>query len=81
MTSNDLAVLRLVKALGDFESLRVDDVLLSAAGRFEIVVHDDRLDASYRIASHSDYWDFLSHFSERGEWAAGRIDAGVLRSA
>jgi hypothetical protein len=72
MASNDLVVLQMVKALTDYDSLRVEEVLVAGAG-FEIYVHDARLEGTYRIASHSDYWDFMASFAANGEWAVGRV--------
>ncbi len=47
---------------------------------FWVVVHDQRFDTEYEIASHCDYWDFIGALvGHKGTWAAwGRTARGVL---
>lgn len=82
MTVGDAAVLRMAAALDDYDLLRVEKVWSSGGGRiFEIVVHDLRFDASYRITSRSDYWDFLARFIDHSEWSPGRVQAARSRAS
>ena len=61
---------RMAAALDDYTLLRVTAVAERVQGDYEIEFLDERFDRSYVIASHFDYWDFLSYFISHQMWPA-----------
>jgi hypothetical protein len=56
--------IRFAKSLDDYEHVAVTDIGGSGAVGYWVVVQDLRLDLSYAIASHCDYWDFVGALVE-----------------
>jgi hypothetical protein len=54
--------IRLAEPLEDYEHVSVGDVATGPGGHW-LVVRDQRLECDYEIASHCDYWEFLSYFT------------------
>ncbi len=50
---------RVADSLDDYEYVSVTDIGGWGPSGFWVVVRDERLDISYEIASHCDYWDFI----------------------
>ncbi len=55
---------RFAESLDDYEYVSVADIGGWGPDGFWLVVRDERLDISYEIASHCDYWDFIGALVE-----------------
>jgi hypothetical protein len=51
--------IRFAESLDDYEHVTVTDIGGEGPVAFWLVVRDHRLDLSYTIRSHCDYWDFV----------------------
>jgi hypothetical protein len=56
--------IRFAESLDDYEHVTVTDIGGWGPEGFWVVVRDQRLDISYEIASHCDYWDFIGALVE-----------------
>lgn len=62
------SVQRLADVLGDYEGLTACAVPAASEQDFELLLTDHRFGATYLIASHADYWDFLGYFADHKQW-------------
>lgn len=59
---------RMAKALAGYSLLEVGDVVETEPAGYQVEFVDLRFDATFTIASHFDYWDFLGYFSSHQMW-------------
>ena len=55
--------IRFAESLADYEHVSVVDIGGGDPDGHWVVVRDHRFGLDYEIASHCDYWEFLSYFS------------------
>lgn len=77
MSLDEASAQRLALVLGDYEGLSVCAIRGSSETCFDLLLTDHRFEATYLIASHADYWDFLGYFADHKQWPARSRPADV----
>jgi hypothetical protein len=65
---------RFAEALDDYEHVSVTDIGGWGQNSFWLVVRDHRFDLNYEIASHCDYWDFISALVDHKQYIAPAME-------
>lgn len=60
--------IRFAESLDDYDYVSVTEIGGRGPTGFWVVVRDERLDISYEITSHCDYWDFIARFASGTRW-------------
>ena len=69
---------RMASALDDYEYVRVTDIGGTDQSGYWLCVTDQRLEMGYELASHCDYWDFLSCFAVGTQWPVRPFGRGEV---